>query len=164
MAAMVNSVKQTMIMSLRKFKQAKPMWSYLKDRYVQESGALQHTLMQQLHVIEQRDMSIDEYYSAFDGLMGSLVPMVPQCTASQNCTALSFIEQFLTYRFVMGVRAEFDSIRTRLLHTSSTLTMAKALSDLLAEETRLQAYVFFCASPSQYVGSFSEDQCIQRTL
>ena len=52
MAAMVNSVKQTMIMSLRKFKQAKPMWSYLKDRYVQESGALQHTLMQQLHVIE----------------------------------------------------------------------------------------------------------------
>ncbi|CAD6339258.1 unnamed protein product [Miscanthus lutarioriparius] len=109
------------------------------DRYVQESGALQHTLMQQLHVIEQRDMSIDEYYSAFDGLMGSLVPMVPQCTAGQNCTALSFIEQFLTYRFVMGVRAEFDSIGTRLLHTSSTLTMAKALSDLLAKETRLQA-------------------------
>ena len=35
MAAMVNSVKQTMIMSLRKFKQAKPMWSYLKACYVQ---------------------------------------------------------------------------------------------------------------------------------
>jgi hypothetical protein len=29
MATMVNNVKQTMIMSLRKFKQAKPMWSYL---------------------------------------------------------------------------------------------------------------------------------------
>ena len=39
----------------------------------------------------------------------------------------------------MGVRAEFDSIRTRLLHDSSTLTMSKALSDLLAEETRLQS-------------------------
>ena len=39
----------------------------------------------------------------------------------------------------MGVRAEFDSIRTRLLHDSSTLTMAKALSDLLAEETRLRS-------------------------
>ncbi|XP_021320482.1 uncharacterized protein LOC110436960 [Sorghum bicolor] len=139
MAAMVNSVKQTMIMSLRKFKQAKPMWSYLKDRYVQESGARQHTLMRQLHVIEQKDMSIDEYYSAFDRLMGSLISMVPQCIAGQNYTALSFIEQFLTYRFVMGVKAEFDSIRTRLLHTSSTLTMAKALSELLAEETRLQA-------------------------
>jgi hypothetical protein len=39
----------------------------------------------------------------------------------------------------MGVRAEFDSIHTRLLHTCSTLTMAQALSDLLAEETRLQS-------------------------
>jgi hypothetical protein len=46
MTAMVNSVKPTMIMSLCKFKQAKPMWSYLKAHYVQESGALQHTLMQ----------------------------------------------------------------------------------------------------------------------
>jgi hypothetical protein len=73
-------------------------------------------------------MSIDEYYSAFDRLMGSLISMVPQCTASETCTALSFIEQFLTYRFVMGLRAEFDSIRTRLLHASSTLTMAQALS------------------------------------
>jgi len=139
MAAIVNSVKQTMIMSLRKFKRAKPMWSYLKQRYVQDSGALQHTLMQQLHVIEQKDMSIDEYYSAFDRLMGSLISMVPQCTATENCTALTFIEQFLTYRFVMGVRAEYDSIRTRLLHNSSNLTMAQALADLLAKETRLQS-------------------------
>jgi hypothetical protein len=93
--------------------------------------------MQQLHVIEQRDMSTNEYYSSFDHLMGSLMSMVPHCTAGQNYTTLSFIEQFLTYRFVMGIRAEFDSIRTRLLHTSSTLTMAHSLSALLAKETHL---------------------------
>jgi hypothetical protein len=113
--------------------------------------------MQQLHVTEQRDMSIDEYYSAFDRLMGSLVSMVPQCTAGQNCTTLSFIEQFLTYRFVMGVRVEFDSIRTWLLHTSSTLTMAKALSDLLAEETRLQALSSSMPHPQCVGSSSSED-------
>ncbi|XP_066348310.1 uncharacterized protein [Miscanthus floridulus] len=95
--------------------------------------------MQQLHVIEQKDMSIDEYYSAFDLLMGSLISMVPQYTAAENCTALTFIEQFLTYRFVMGVRAEYDSIRNRLLHNSSNITMAQALADLLAEETHLQS-------------------------
>jgi len=39
----------------------------------------------------------------------------------------------------MGVRDDFDSIRKRLLHDSSDLTMAKALSDLLAEETRLKS-------------------------
>jgi hypothetical protein len=58
MAAMVNSIKQSMIMSLRKFKTAKQIWSALQQRYVQDSGALLHNLMQQIHVIEQGDMSI----------------------------------------------------------------------------------------------------------
>ncbi|CAD6234840.1 unnamed protein product [Miscanthus lutarioriparius] len=138
MAAMVNSTKQSLIMSLSKFKTAKAIWENLKQRYVQDSGALLHSLMQQTHVIEQNDMSIDEYYSAFDRLMGSLTSMVPECSAD-SCPAHKFIEKFFTYRFVMGVRAEYDSIRTRLLHSSSDLTMANALSDLLAEETRLKS-------------------------
>jgi hypothetical protein len=39
----------------------------------------------------------------------------------------------------MGVREEFDSIRKRLLHDSADLNMARALSDLLAEGTRLRS-------------------------
>lgn len=49
-------------------------------------------------------MSIDEYNSAFERLMGPLLSMVPKCTATP-CPAFGFIEKFLTYRFVMGVRA-----------------------------------------------------------
>jgi len=94
MAAMVNSTKQSMIMSLSKCKTAKAIWSCLKARYVQDSGALLHTLMQQTHVIEQQDMSVDEYYSAFGRLMGSLTSMMPECTAD-DCPAHKFIEKFL---------------------------------------------------------------------
>ena len=101
MAAMVNSTKQSLIMSLSKFKTAKAIWENLKQRYVQDSGALLHSLMQQTHVIEQNDLSIDEYYSAFDRLMGSLTSMVPECSAD-SCPAHKFIEKFFTYRFVMG--------------------------------------------------------------
>jgi hypothetical protein len=93
--------------------------SHLKERFVQDSDALLHTLMQQTHVIEQNDMSIDEYYSAFDRLMSALTSMVPACTADP-CPAHKFIEKFFTYRFVMGVRAEFDSLRARLLQGSDT--------------------------------------------
>ena len=89
--------------------------------------------------IEQKDMSIDDYYNSYDRLMASLLSMVPQCTAGDGCSAHSFIERFLTYRFVMRVRDEFDSLCTRLLHSASDLTMAKALSELLAEETRLRS-------------------------
>jgi hypothetical protein len=38
----------------------------------------------------------------------------------------------------MSFRADFDAIRTCLLHGSTTLTMLEALADLLAEETHLQ--------------------------
>jgi hypothetical protein len=43
MAAMVNNVKPSMIMSLSKFKTAKTIWSHLKERFVQDSGALLHS-------------------------------------------------------------------------------------------------------------------------
>jgi hypothetical protein len=52
MAAIVNSVKQSSIMSLSPFNTTKPMWSYLHKCYVQDSGALLHTLMQKIHLIE----------------------------------------------------------------------------------------------------------------
>jgi hypothetical protein len=85
-------------------------------------------------VIEQHDMFIDEYYSSFDRLMSALTSMVPACT-TVPCPA----HKFFTYRFVMGVRPGFDSLRARLLHSSDTLNMAQALSALLAEETRLKS-------------------------
>lgn len=71
MVVMVNSTKPSMIMSLSKFTTAKAIWSHLKARFVQDSGALLHTIMQQTHVIEQNDVTIDEYYSALDRLMSS---------------------------------------------------------------------------------------------
>jgi len=98
--------------------------------------------MQQIHVIEQGDMSIDDYYSAYDCLMGSLTSMVNECAAA-DCPAHKFLERFVTYRFVMGVNPEFDSIRTRLLHNSSSITMDQALAELLAKETRLQSMSSF---------------------
>lgn len=64
--------------------------------------------MQQTHVIEHNDTAIDEYHSAFDGLMSSLISMVLAC-ATNPCPTHQIIEKFFTCRFVMGVRAEYDS-------------------------------------------------------
>jgi hypothetical protein len=118
MSAIVTSMNQSLIMTLENHRTAKEMWDYLQKHYVQDSGALLYTLMQQIHTLEQNDMSIDEYYFAFDRLMGPLISMVPQCTIAK-CTTQQFIEKFFTCRFVMGVRPEFESIRSRLLHGST---------------------------------------------
>ncbi|CAD6253274.1 unnamed protein product [Miscanthus lutarioriparius] len=57
------------------------MWDYLKGRYVQNSGALLLTLMQGLHELQRNEMSIEEYYTAFDRVMGPFLSMVPKIVA-----------------------------------------------------------------------------------
>ena len=64
----------------------------------------------------------------------------------------------------MGVREEFDSIRKRLLHDSSDLTMAKALSDLLGEETRLKSMSVAPVSVSHSVLAASQKYSTSRGI
>ena len=60
----------------------------------------------------------------------------------------------------MGLRTDSEAICTKLLHGSASLTMTEALSDLLAEETRLSS-MSVSHTPLSHnvlacVGSFSE--------
>jgi hypothetical protein len=107
-------------------------------------------------------MTIDEYYSAFDRLMSSLISMVLAC-ATIPCPAHQFIGKFFTYKFVMRVRAEYDCLRARLLHSSDTFTMAKALSELLAKETRLKALSSATGSSSHSVLAAAQKSYVARS-
>lgn len=112
MSAIVTSMKPSLIMSLENHESAKEMWEYLKWRYVQNSGALLQNLMQGLHGLEQNDMSIEEYYTAFDCLMGPFLSMVPQCEDQcKGCCAkkLKFIETFLIHQFYHGLNSKYDA-------------------------------------------------------
>jgi hypothetical protein len=63
----------------------------------------------------------------------------------------------------MGVRVEYDSLRARLLHNSDTLTMAKALSDLLTEETRLKALSSATGSSTHSVLAATQKSYVARS-
>ena len=54
------------MMSLAPFQTAKEMWDYLQKSFVHVSGAHLHTLMQGLRGLQQDDMTIDDYYNAFN--------------------------------------------------------------------------------------------------
>jgi hypothetical protein len=82
MSAIVTIMNQSLIMSLENHRTAKEMWDYLQKRYIQDSGGLLYTLMQQIlfflwlliqqiQTLEQSNMSIDEQYSSFDHLINS---------------------------------------------------------------------------------------------
>jgi len=142
MSAIVTSMKPSLMMSLEHHQSAKEMWDYLQGRYVQNSGALLLTLMQGLHDLQQNEMSIEEYYTAFDRLMGPFLSMVPKCeTGCSGCCDKKnkFIEKFLIYQFCHGLRPDFESSRKQLLNASTTPSISDVLSALIAEETRLNS-------------------------
>jgi hypothetical protein len=84
MSAIVTSMKPCLIMSLEHHESAKEMWDYLQGRYIQNSGTLLLTLLQGLHELQQNDISIEEYCTAFDLVMGPFLSMVPKC--EQGCS------------------------------------------------------------------------------
>ncbi|WVZ84964.1 hypothetical protein U9M48_031929 [Paspalum notatum var. saurae] len=106
-----------------------------------DSGARLHTLMQGLCGLQQNDLSVDDYYTAFDRLMGPVCSMVPK--SADECADCAnkdkFFDKFFMYQFVMGVRSEFESVRAQLLNNPATPSIHDALSALLAEETRLHS-------------------------
>jgi len=140
-SAIVTSMKPSLMMSLQPYKTAKEMWDYLQKRYVQVSGAHLHTLMQGLRGLQQDELSIDDYYAAFDRFMGPVLSMVPASTAAcEGCSKKTkFIEQFLMYQFVMGLRSEFEPVRAQLLNQTVSPSMSDVLASLTAEETRLRS-------------------------
>jgi len=140
-SAIVTSMKPSLMMSLQPYKTAKEMWDYLQKRYVQVSGAHLHTLMQGLRGLQQDELSIDDYYAAFDCFMGPVLSMVPASTAAcEGCSKKTkFIEQFLMYQFVMGLRSEFEPVRAQLLNQTVSPSMSDVLASLTAEETRLRS-------------------------
>jgi len=97
----------------------------LKGRYVQNSGALLLTLMQGLHELQQNEMFIEEYYTAFNRVIGPFLSMsmVPKC--EQGCSGccakkIQFIERFLIHQFYHGLMSDFEAIRKQLLNAPTT--------------------------------------------
>ncbi|EEC69957.1 hypothetical protein OsI_00415 [Oryza sativa Indica Group] len=133
------SVEVPIRMSFRDHSTAKEMWDYLKQRYTQESGALRFSLLKNLHNLQQQDQSIEEFYNAFTRLSGQLEAQTPKgASGCAQCKAREKHDQEnLVYQFVMRLSSQFESIRVQLLGRPTRPTMAEALADLIAEETRL---------------------------
>ena len=142
MGALVLGVHPSLRMSLEHHTSAKEMWKYFEQRYIQPSGALHFSLLQNLHnTQQQQDMSIEEYYGAFTRITGQLCSMVPKSSVGcKSCVAKEEYEhRTLVFQFVMGLIQDFEYIRTQLLSRTIPPTLPVALASLITEETRLRS-------------------------
>ena len=141
MGALVLNVAPTLRMGLEHHSTAKEIWKYLEQRYLQPSGALRYSLLQNLQNLQQQDMSIEDYHGAFTRITSQLMSMTPKsrfgceaCVAKENHEAESFM-----FQFVMRLRQDFENNRTQLLGRTTSPTLDEALASLIAEETRLRS-------------------------
>ncbi|CAO1941965.1 unnamed protein product [Urochloa humidicola] len=141
---------------LEDHKTAKEMWEYLQGRYQQSSSALRYSLRQNLHHLQQQDMSIEEYYIAFNKISSQIDSMIPKpsclCT---TCTSAwvareKHDQQDTMFDFVMGLRSDFEPIRVQLLGRPTLPTLSETLSALMAEETRLKTLAANSVMSSQH--------------
>ncbi|XBI40406.1 hypothetical protein VPH35_125002 [Triticum aestivum] len=86
-------------------------------------------------------MSIEEYYGAFTRITGQLCSMVPKSSVGcKSCVAKEEYEhRTLVFQFVMGLKQDFENIRTQLLSRTIPPTLPEALASLITEETRLRS-------------------------
>ncbi|CAN6351547.1 unnamed protein product [Urochloa humidicola] len=129
---------------LEDHKTTKEMWDYLQGRYQQSSSALRYSLRQNIHHLQQQDMSIEEYYIAFNKLSSQVDSMVPKPASLCAACTLAWTasekhdQQDTMFDFVMGLRSDFEPIRVQLLGRPTLPTLSETLSALMAEETRLK--------------------------
>jgi hypothetical protein len=76
-------------------------------KYLQPSGALRYSLLQNLQNLQQHDMSIEEYYGTFTGVTSQLMPMTPKSRSRcESCVANENHEtQPLMFQFVRRLRS-----------------------------------------------------------
>jgi hypothetical protein len=144
MTTICMSIDQDIWTCLEEHTTAKEMWDYLKGKYQQSSSVLRHSIRQRLHHLQQQDMSVDEYHTAFTKLHSQLDSMVPKPSSfCKNCAASwaardKYEQQNTMFDFVMGLRLEFEPLRVQLLGRPTLPTLSEAVSALIAEETRLR--------------------------
>ncbi|CAL1386829.1 unnamed protein product [Linum trigynum] len=139
MSALLGSMHPGISLSLRGFSTAAAMWQHLTTLYSKASASRKFDVELDLANLKQGDRDVSTFYqdamtlwTEHDLLMSSLVPAAASADVIRERTSSRVM------RFLMHLRAEFESVRASLLHRNVD-TMEEVLAALLREETRLRS-------------------------
>ncbi|XP_042946557.1 uncharacterized protein LOC122279793 isoform X1 [Carya illinoinensis] len=114
LSLMLTSIEPSICSSLIHFDTAQEVWGHLKQMY---SGAGNITriyeLCKQFFVLEQNALGLEEYYSQVMGICEEL--KVYQPVTSDVPSMLKQREDFNIVRFLVGLKPEYESVRSQIL-------------------------------------------------
>ena len=119
---------------------AKEVWDLLVTRYAGPSGACNFKLTRELFQIRQEPSErITVYHSRLKSIWDQLIASEPVLSNSADIK-LVYVhrEQGRLFQFLIGLRDEFESARSHILHQDPLPTVSQAIHKLVDNETRLQ--------------------------
>ncbi|PWA48889.1 GAG-pre-integrase domain, Gag-polypeptide of LTR copia-type [Artemisia annua] len=124
---------------------ATEIWADLLERFGKASAPRAYELKQTLSVTQQGDTSVSAYYTKLRGIWDEMQSAlsIPRCTCGGcECDmAKKIIEvrkKERLYEFLMGLNSDFSVIRTQILATNPTPSLANAYH-LVSEDERQRA-------------------------
>ena len=124
---------------------AKEVWDLLVTRYAGPNGALNFKLTCELYQICQKPSEwITVYHSRLKSIWDQLISFEPILSNSTE-TKLVYVhcEQGRLFQFLMGLRDEFESARSHILHQDPLPTVSQPIHKLVDNETRLKTEPIF---------------------
>eukprot|EP00257_Ricinus_communis_P021104 XP_015580507.1 uncharacterized protein LOC107262007 [Ricinus communis] len=119
---------------------AKEVWDHLARLYTQSNFAKQYQLESDIRALQQKSISIQEFYDAMTDLWDQLALTEPAELRAFGPYIIRREEQRLV-QFLMALRDEFEGLRGSILHRHPLPSVDSIVSELLAEEIRLKSSV-----------------------
>ena len=132
-----NSVAPSIGMQLAKYDYAKDVWDHLGRLYTQSNFAKKYQLECDIRALEQKKLSIQEFYSAMTDLWDQLA-LTESAELRAFAPYVANREEQRLVQFLMALRDDFEGLRGSILHRSPLPTVDSVVHELLAEEIRLK--------------------------
>eukprot|EP00257_Ricinus_communis_P024689 XP_025012103.1 uncharacterized protein LOC112533881 [Ricinus communis] len=142
-----NSVKHSIGTQLAKYETAKEVWDHLARLYTRSNFAKQYQLESNIRALQQKSMSIQEFYDAMTDLWDQLALTEPAELRAFGPYIVRREEQRLV-QFLMALRDEFEGLRGSILHRHPLPSVDSVVSELLAEEICLKSSAVKEVSPA----------------
>ncbi|KAI3516445.1 hypothetical protein L1887_15360 [Cichorium endivia] len=121
------------------------IWEDLKERFGKDSAPKAYELKQSLTATRQEGLSVSAYYTKLRGIWDEIQSVLPmptceckKCTCGVGKRLTELQDKERLYEFLLGLDAEFATIRTQILAMQPTPTLG-ACYHLVAEDEQQRA-------------------------
>ncbi|KAL5807725.1 hypothetical protein ACOSQ3_028416 [Xanthoceras sorbifolium] len=133
-----NSVEHSIGTKLAKYDTAKEVWEHLSRLYTQSNFAKKYQLEYDIRALQQKDMTIQEFYSAMSDLWDQLA--LAESTEVRACAPyIANREEQRLVQFLMALRDDFEGLHGSILHHFPLPSIDSVVSELLADKIRLKS-------------------------